>query len=175
VADVPAGVVTVTPTAPVPEGLSAVIVVSLTTVTFVAAVVPKSTAVAPVKLVPVIVTRVPPAAGPLVGLSPVTAGAAATVYVNSSAAETADVPAGLVTVRFTTPVPAGLSAVIVVSLTTSRFVAADVPKSTVVAPVKLVPVIVTGVPPASEPLVGFRPVTVGGESSVLDSIHSILG
>ena len=54
------------------------IVVSFTTVTFVAGVVPKSTAVAPVKPVPVIVTRVPPAVGPLVGLRPVTVGAAAT-------------------------------------------------------------------------------------------------
>ncbi len=60
-ADIPAGVVTVTSTVPVPAGLSAVIEVSLTTVTFVAAVVPNSTAVAPVKLVPVIVTSVPPA------------------------------------------------------------------------------------------------------------------
>ena len=51
------GSVTVTSTVPVPAGLSAVIVVSLTTVTSVAAVVPKSTAVAPVKPVPVIVTR----------------------------------------------------------------------------------------------------------------------
>ena len=59
-----------------PGGLSAVIVVALTTVTPVAAVVPKSTAVAPVKPVPVIVTRVPPAAGPLFGLMPVTVGAA---------------------------------------------------------------------------------------------------
>ena len=73
----PAGVITVTSTVPVPAGLSAVIVVALTTVTPVAAVVPKSTAVAPVKPVPVIVTKVPPAAGPLVGLMPVTAGAAA--------------------------------------------------------------------------------------------------
>ena len=38
------------------------------------AVSPKSTAVAPVKSVPVIVTEVPPAAGPLVGLRPVTVG-----------------------------------------------------------------------------------------------------
>ncbi len=74
-ADVPAGVVTVTSTVPVPAGLSAVIVVSLTTVTFVAGVVPKSTAVAPVKPVPVIVTSVPPAVGPVVGLKPVTVGA----------------------------------------------------------------------------------------------------
>ena len=52
-------------------------VVELTTVTPVAALVPKSTAVAPVKPVPVTVTLVPPAVGPAVGLSPVTVGAAA--------------------------------------------------------------------------------------------------
>ena len=71
----PAGVVAVTSTVPVPAGLSAVIAVPVTTVTSVAAAVPKSTTVAPVKPVPVIVTSVPPAAGPLVGLRPVTAGA----------------------------------------------------------------------------------------------------
>ena len=65
------------PPCPVPAGLFAVIVVSFTTVTFVAAVAPKSTAVAPVKLVPVIVTNVPPACGPVVGLRPVTVGATA--------------------------------------------------------------------------------------------------
>ena len=77
----PAGVVTVTSTVPmVPAGLTAVIVVSLTTVTLVAATpVPKSTSEAPVKLVPVIVTKVPPAAEPVVGLRPVTVGATALV------------------------------------------------------------------------------------------------
>ena len=94
---------------------------------------------------------------------------------NSSAGVTAEVPDGFVTVTLTTPDPAGLSAVIVVLLTTVRFVAAVVPKSTTVAPVKLVPVIVTKVPPASGPLVGARPATVGGESTVRDSIHSIRG
>ncbi len=73
----------------------------------------------------------------------------------------ADVPPGVVTVTLTKPVPAGLSAVIVVALTTTRFVAAVVPKSTAVAPVKPVPVIVTGVPPAVEPSVGLRAVTAG--------------
>ncbi len=72
----PPGVVTVTSTTPVPAGLSAVILVLLTTVRVVAAMVPKSTTEAPVKLVPVMVTRVPPPAGPEVGLSAVTAGAA---------------------------------------------------------------------------------------------------
>ena len=75
-------------------------------------------------------------------------------------------PAGVVTVTSTVPVPAGLSAVIEVSLTTVTFVAAVVPKSTAVAPVKLVPVIVTNVPPACEPVVGLRPVTVGATAAV---------
>ena len=84
-------------------------------------------------------------------------------------------PPGVVTVTSTVPVPAGLSAVIEVALSTLKSVAAVVPKSTAVAPVKLVPVIATEVPPASEPEVGFRAVTVGGESRILDSIHSIRG
>ena len=75
-AKVPAGVVTVTSTIPVPEGLLAVISVPLTTVTLVAAVLPKSTAVAPVNAEPVMVTKVPPPVGPTVGLMPVTDGAA---------------------------------------------------------------------------------------------------
>jgi hypothetical protein len=45
------------------------------TTTPVAALAPKSTAVAPVKLVPVMVTLVPPAVVPEVGLTPVTVGA----------------------------------------------------------------------------------------------------
>ena len=59
-----------------PAGLTAVIVVPLITTTSVAGVVPKSTAVAPVNPEPVIVTVVPPAVGPLFGLTPVTVGAA---------------------------------------------------------------------------------------------------
>ncbi len=45
----------------------------------VAAAVPNATAVAPVKLVPVMVTAVAPVAGPVAGLSVVTVGAAGTV------------------------------------------------------------------------------------------------
>ena len=52
--------VTVTSTVPVPAGESAVISVSETTFTSVAAFEPKSTAVAPVKSVPSMVTGVPP-------------------------------------------------------------------------------------------------------------------
>ena len=61
----------------VPEkaGLTAVIEVGELTVKLIAGTPPNATAVAPVKLVPVIVTLVPPAAGPDVGLMPVTVGA----------------------------------------------------------------------------------------------------
>jgi hypothetical protein len=68
VAEIPSGVVTVTFTMPVPGGLAAVIKVPLTTVKLVAGVDPKSTAVAPVKPLPVIATDVPPVSGPADGL-----------------------------------------------------------------------------------------------------------
>ena len=71
----PAGVVTTTLAVPGgPAGVVAVMVVSLTTVTPVAAPPANVTPVAPVKPVPVMVTEVPPAGGPDVGLSPVTVG-----------------------------------------------------------------------------------------------------
>lgn len=67
---------TVTSTPPaVPLGAVAVTVVASTTVTSVAASEPKLTLVAPVRLVPVIVTLVPPAVGPVVGEMLVTVGA----------------------------------------------------------------------------------------------------
>ena len=73
----------------------------MTTLKLAAAVVPKVTAVAPRKLVPLIVTEVPPAAGPDDGLKPVTVGAAR--YVNTSAGDVGEVPLGVVTVTSTGP------------------------------------------------------------------------
>src|SRR5690606_27432118 len=74
-ADVPPGVVTVTPTvAGTCTGLTAVICVALFTTKLAAGVVPKLTAVAPVKFVPVMTTEVPPDSGPLSGTSPVIVG-----------------------------------------------------------------------------------------------------
>ena len=68
--------VTVTVTAPaLPVGVVAVIDVLLTTTTLVAAVAPNFTVAPAAKFVPVIVTAVPPAAGPLFGLTLVTVGA----------------------------------------------------------------------------------------------------
>ncbi len=78
-AEVPPAVTTVTSTVPVPAGLVATICVAVSPM-IVAATLPNSTAVAPDRFVPVIVTDVPPAAGPELGLIPVTAGAA--TYVN---------------------------------------------------------------------------------------------
>ena len=135
--------------------------VALFKMKLVAAVVPKSTTVAPVKPVPVTVTLCAPASVPLVGLTAVTVGAA--TKVNSSAgALTAEMPPGAVTVMLTVAADtAGLVTVIWVALTTSTPVPSVVPKSTAVAPVKAVPVTVTLVPPAVGPELGLTAVTVG--------------
>ena len=73
----------------------------------------------------------------------------------------AEVPPGVVTVTLTVPrAPAGEVAVIEVAV--SAVIVPDaVPNLTLVAPARLVPVMVTGVPPALEPEVGPTPVTVG--------------
>jgi hypothetical protein len=68
--------VTVTVTAPaLPAGVAAVIWVPLTTTTLVAAVAPNLTVAPAAKFVPVIVTAVPPAAGPVFGDTALTVGA----------------------------------------------------------------------------------------------------
>jgi len=73
---VPPAVVTVTSTVPIPAGEVAVIWVALLTAKEAAALLPNLTAVAPEKLVPVMVTLVPPGVGPVFGLTLVTVGAA---------------------------------------------------------------------------------------------------
>ena len=161
VAEVPPVVVTVTSTvAAACAGEVAVIWVAETTVKPEAAVVPKWTAVAPVKLVPVMVTEVPPAVGPEVGATEPTVGAATNV--KWSAGEVADVPPAVVTVTLTVAAAcAGEVAVIWVSETTAKVVAAVKPKATAVAAVKPVPVMVTEVPPAAGPALGATELTVG--------------
>src|SRR5215470_10860754 len=74
---------------------------------------------------------------------------------------TAEVPAGVVTVMYTVPVPGGLVAVICVAESMVNCAAAA-PKLTPVAAgeaVKPVPVMVTLVPPLVVPLAGETPVT----------------
>ena len=76
---VPLAVVTLTAACPaVPAGEVAVMEVAELTVKEVAAVAPKLTTVAPVKLVPVMVTTVPPATGPVLGAIDVMVGPAVT-------------------------------------------------------------------------------------------------
>jgi hypothetical protein len=103
---------------------------------------------------------VPPAVDPLFGLTPVTVGAGAKV---NPLARLPLSPLLLVTVTVTAPaLPAGVVAVIDVLLTTTTFVAAAEPNVTVAPVAKLVPVIVTDVPPANAPPFGDTLVTVGG-------------
>ncbi len=81
---------------------------------------------------------------------------------NWSPTETADVPPGVVTMTSTRPAAcAGATAVAEVADTGVNDVAAVVPNDTAVRPVRFVPVIVTEVPPAVEPVVGDSDVTVG--------------
>jgi hypothetical protein len=77
--------------------------------------------------------------------------------------DVADVPPGVVTVISTVvpTVPLGDLTVIVVEFTTVRLVALFAPNLTTVAPVKLVPRMVTLVLPFLVPLVGLTEVTVG--------------
>jgi hypothetical protein len=75
-AELPEGVVTLMFAVPLPGGLVATMTVSPSTAMPVADAPPKSTAVAPVKPDPWIVTAVPPPVGPLLGLMLVIAGSA---------------------------------------------------------------------------------------------------
>jgi hypothetical protein len=187
-------------TLPEPAGLVTVITV-LESEVIEPVVPPKLTFFALARLVPVIVTEVPPdvdplfgntpeAVGgltvfpppvllpvfvpvvlpvfvpvlPLFGDSPVTVGATVTgtvtVYVNLSAVVPVEVPAGVVTVTYTLPVPRGLLTVSRV-LESAVIVAAAPPNLTAVASARPVPKIVTLVPPPVAPRAGKTRVTDG--------------
>ena len=147
----PVGVVTLT-LPEVPAATTAVIDVASTTVNDAAAVPPKLTAVALVKLVPVMVTVAPLAA--VVGVKDEMIGPE---YVKPANVE---VPVGVVTLTLP-EVPAATTAVMDVASTTVNDVAAVPPKLTAEALVKLVPVMVTVVPFAAE--VGVNEEIVGLE------------
>jgi hypothetical protein len=119
------------------------------------------TAVVPVNPDPVTMIGVPPSLGPLAGVNEVMLGALRKVK-SSFEPLLAEVPPAVVTDTVTTPTErAGEVAVICVAELTVNVVAAVAPKLTAVAPVKLVPVMVTDVPPAVVPNVGLTAVTVG--------------
>jgi hypothetical protein len=133
----------------------------------VAAVEPKETPVAPVKLLPVSVTTVPPAADPEVGAMAVIAGTVAADTVKWSAEPVDDVPALVTTVMSTVPAASGGDvAMICVSDSTVNAAAAVLPKFTPAAPVKLLPVIVTMTPPAVVPEEGETLLTAGAVAAV---------
>jgi hypothetical protein len=76
--------------------------------------------------------------------------------------DVAEVPDGVVTVISTVPVVlVGATTINDVFDTTVKKYVGTVPKVTTVAPLKLVPVTLTTVPPAVEPVFGLTAVTVG--------------
>jgi hypothetical protein len=140
----------------VPFPTTAAIEVLLNIVKEVAAVPPKLTAVVPVKFVPVMITV--SALLELVGVKDVMVGVLAERRIKPVLVA---IPKGVVTLSV--PVlPDPTTAVIVVLFTTTKEIAAVPPKLTAVAPVKLVPVIVTVAPAAAE--VGVKEVMVGKDS-----------
>jgi uncharacterized membrane protein len=155
---VPAAAVTVTVTEPaVPEGSFTVSLVDVLVVIEVAVLLPNLTEITVVKLVPMIVTVVPPASGPLEGETLVIETPAE--YVKADAF--VPVPPTAVTETVTAPAePDGVFTVILVGVFVVM-VAVLVPNLTEVAVVKFEPVIVTVVPPAWGPLEGDRVVITG--------------
>jgi hypothetical protein len=133
-----------------------------------AAVPPNSTAVAPVKPLPLIVTEVPPLLLPEEVPRPVTLGAAGVRYVKVSELPVLEVPLLVVTCTSTLPAaPAGATADISESLRMVKLVAAVPPKATAVAPEKFVPEIRTAWPPAVLPVLGLTEVTLGAGAVTL--------
>lgn len=167
------GFVTATLTAPVPAGAVARMVVGETKVTPVAAAVPKVTVAPFRKLVPVIVTVVPPLAVPWAGLTPLTVGAGL-LYVKAFVfvAE----PVAVVTTTLTSPAAwAGVTAVILVGLVTDRPVAAVPPTVTLETFTKLVPVMVIVVPPEINPEAGATVETVGAGVVYVNELLRVTG
>jgi len=150
---VPPGVVTLMGPLVAPAGTVAVI--EIAEFTLKVALVPLNlTAVAPVKLVPVMLTDVP--TGPLRGVKPVIVGPGA---VTVKLAALAPVPPGVVTLMGPLVAPAGTVAVIEMAELTVKEDALVPLNLTAVAPVKFVPVMLTDVP--TGPLVGVKPEIVG--------------
>jgi hypothetical protein len=153
---VPPGVVTLTGPVVAPAGTIAWIAVSEATVK-VAPTPLNATAVAPVKLVPLIVTLVP--TGPLVGAKLVIVGGGTTL----NALLLVAVPPGVVTLSGPVVAPAGTAAWIAVAEVSVKLALVPL-KATDVAPVKFVPLIVTLVP--TGPLVGAKLAIVGAGTTV---------
>lgn len=100
-----------------------------------------------------------PTSGPAFGVTSAIVGSKV-LYVKAITLDA--LPPGVATATVCEPdVPAGVTAVIDVGDTTVKLAAATPPTVTLVAPVKLVPVIVIEVPPPTGPDTGLTPVMVG--------------
>jgi hypothetical protein len=153
---VPPGAVTLIGPVVAPDGTVAVIAVAELTVKL--ALVPlNSTALAPVKLVPLMVTLVP--TGPLLGVKLAIVGGLMTVKLPALLA----VPAEVVTLIDPLEAPAGTVAVIVVAEFTVKLALVPLNR-TALAPVKFVPLMLTLVP--TGPLPGVKLEIVGGLMTV---------
>jgi hypothetical protein len=152
---IPAGLVTVSRVPPA------------STTTVVPETVPNVTLITVKSPLPVMLTRVPPAAGPLVGEIEDTTGTG-TVYRYTSALVAAVVPPGVVTEIATVPAACGGAVALMVVAERIVNVAGTVPNRTAVAPVvvvalsKLAPWIVTVVPPNVVPVCGVTALIDGG-------------
>jgi hypothetical protein len=105
-------------------------------------------------------TEIPPVMGPDPGDTSVTVGMAK--YVNRSLELVFEVPPGLVTVTSTVDAPsADVSAVMEDALSTVNDEAGIAPNVTLLTAAKLVPLMVTDVPPATGPAPGATLETVG--------------
>ena len=112
------------------------------------------------KPVPVIVTEVPPALAPVLGVTDVTVGGGGATYVKQTTHEPLCV-SGFVTMTVTAP---AACAVVVPEMPVALrvdTVSADPPRETLAPLWKPVPAIVTAVPPSLVPLAGVIEVTVG--------------
>ena len=160
----PPAVVNTTSTAPATcNGVTTVTVVAFTFVSDVPTVPSKVTDVVADKLVPVIVTVVPPAVGPADGETLEIVGAATKV---KPPVAVADPPAVVNTTSTAAAAFAGVTTVTVVAFTFVNDVPAVPPNVMLVVSDKFVPVIVTVVLPAVGPLDGETVVMVGIPANV---------
>ena len=156
----PPTVVTTTSFAPaVPTGVAAVNDVPEPFTTTLVATAPPTDTEAPLKFVPVIVIAVPPKVKPDVGEMLAMVGADEAIYVNAPVLVTVPLIV-FTTTSFKPAVPVGVTAVICDS-NLLVMLANEPPTSTLVAPSKLVPVMVIVVAPVVGPVTGLTSEMVG--------------
>jgi hypothetical protein len=152
------GFVTTTLTAPAACAVGVPVIVVALIVATVSADPPNET-VAPLwNPAPAMLTDVPPTAGPVLGVTEETVGAA--TYVK----QLEQVPlcvSGLIATTFTDPATCAVVVPVIVVPLTVATVSADPPNETVAPVWKPLPATVTDVPPALGPLLGVTEVTVG--------------